>query len=103
MKQIILGLTFLLTIPCVYSQSKSEWAYKGKMNWNDAKTMCESLGMSLPKEHQLRNYLRDPEIKNVSYWTNKEMSATTAYCVFANGNSYPESKDNNKVHTVCVP
>jgi len=96
-------------------KNSQQWSdYQGKMNWNDAKAKCASLGMRLPTRAELgtaykakvtQSWKVDWQKSGYSnHWTSEEYSASGAYTFYVGDGDDTVSyfKDVDGVHVRCI-
>ncbi len=71
------------------SGSTTGYRHNRQMRWNDAKKLCKSKGMALPKRNQLQDLRDDFKAKKISgeFWTDDEINSYNVY-MFRFQNNY---------------
>lgn len=92
------------------TMSDGKWSeYQGLMKWNDAKTICESIGMRLPTLEELKTeyaagITKSWETDGFGYWSSSRRFGfyTDVFILdIFNGASYDYSPSNN-YHVRCI-
>lgn len=85
-----------------------EWsAYQGKMNWNDAKKKCASIGMRLPSIEEISAAFKAGETKSWTtdhhnYHTSYESGDGTNFYTVVSGGNHFTPKSNNAHAVRCI-